>query len=341
MSIKSKTFSAEQVRILCAANAAYAGPLSAMLVSLLINFAPDRKLDIYVIATNIPEEDRQKIEASLRHNRPDFDLGSLHWLFPDMGLLRGLHVDKWIDLETYGRLLAPLVLPEDCDKVLYLDSDMVILSDVSVLYDSLNDNAMVHAARDQFVGVVSDSTGVFNYEALGIPPRTPYFNAGVLLINLRRWRQENVTGRAFDYLKQYQSAVQCWDQGALNALLHHDWTEIDPAWNQTNAIFYPERWKAWGNSIADWKKTRDHPKIVHYTTGEKPWLGDTRPRYSYFFNYLDKTGYRDTFQGPRLERIIGFRLNYLLWRMKVFLFWKRTPQDIIRVLKRMGMAQSR
>jgi hypothetical protein len=67
--------------------------------------------------------------------------------------------------------------------------------------------------------------------------------------------------------------------------------------------------------MADWKGTLYHPKIVHYTL-EKPWIDHSLPRYSHFFNYLDRTRYRNAFKGPRLERIIGFRLNYFLWSMK-------------------------
>lgn len=312
---KNKIVPADPVRILCAANAAYAAPLCVMLVSLLINHAKGRKIEIYVLATNIPDEDRRKIEASLCRNRPDFELRSLHWLSPSLDVLQELYIANWAQLEVYARLLAPRVLPKDFDKVLYLDSDMVILSDVSPLYDSMCDDSAVHAVRDDIIGNVSEPRGVFNYSDLGIPSKTHYFNSGVMLMNLRRWREQNITTRVIEYLRIHQALVQHWDQGGLNAILHDSWTEMDPSWNQIHGILKPWRWKELGRSMVEWRRTKNHPKIVHYTSREKPWLSDSLPRYSYFFKYLDKTSYRTAFKGRRLERIIGFKLNFFLWRM--------------------------
>jgi lipopolysaccharide biosynthesis glycosyltransferase len=275
-----------------------------------------------VVATNLPEEDRRKIEVSLGRNRDDFEPGSLHWLSPSLEMVEGLHLSAHVTIDTYARLLAPRVLPEDVDKVLYLDCDMVVLSDLSPLYDSSCEGSAVHAARDE-VGTVSGPRGVFNFSDLGIPPETPYFNSGVLLMNLRRWREQAIAERVLEYLRRYRASVRFWDQGGMNAILHDAWTEIDPAWNQMQCVFRPERWRELGRSMADWKRTLYHPKIVHYTGLEKPWRARPLPGYSYFFNYLERTSYRDAFKGPRLERMIGFRLNYFLWRVKNFLVRQR------------------
>ncbi len=305
-----------------------------MLVSLLVNHAKGREIEIYVLATHLPEEDRRKIEISLRENRPDFDLASLHWLSPSLEIFQGLPITHHADIEVYSRLLAPRVLPEHYDKIIYLDCDMVILTDLSPLYDSMRDDSAIHAVRDQ-IAHVSDFEGVFNYAELGIPPKTHYFNSGVVLINLKCWREQNITERIITYLKRYQGSVWWWDQGGMNAILYDSWAEIDPVWNQMRFVLFPKIWEQSGQSMADRKRTLYHPKIVHYTTHEKPWIVCPFPGYSYFFKYLEKTGYRGLFKGPRLEHIIGFRLNYILWRAKIFLFWKRSPQDFLRVFKRL------
>jgi len=312
--LKTDPVPLEPVRILCAADAAYAASLCVMLVSLLINHAKNRKIEIYVLASEIPEDDRRKIETSLRANRLDFELSSLHWLSPSRDIVQGLPVSDHINLEAYSRLLAPLVLPQDVTRVLYLDSDMVILSDLSTLYDSPQDDCAIHATRDIDVGTVCAKKGVFNFADLGIPPKTPYFNSGVLLINLRHWREENVMERILQYLKHNKDSVHYHDQGGMNAILHDSWAEIDLTWNQTRSILWPEQWRILGYSSADWRRVKNHPKIVHYTTPDKPWLPHMRrPGYSYFFKYLDKTSYRTAFKGKLLENIIGFRLYFFLW----------------------------
>jgi len=302
-----------------------------MLVSLVIHHAKNRKLEIYVIASDLPDTDRQKIEASLCENRSDFELTSLHWLSPNMDMFQDLHVSRYITLSSYLRLLAPSVLPEDFDRVLYLDSDMVILSDLSALYDSLfNDNAIL-AARDFHIGIVSAPDGVFNYAELGIPAENHYFNAGVLLINLRRWREEKIADCILRYLNLHKASVHFYDQGGMNAILHNSWTEIDPAWNQTRGILFPEIWKKLGYSTAEWKRAKNHPRIVHFDGPAKPWLPGIRwPDYSHFFTYLDRTAYRNAFRGPRLERLVGRKVYFFLWRavQKFRVFLKRLKRGV-------------
>ncbi len=87
-----------------------------MLVSLLINHRKDRKIEIYVIASTIPAEERHKIEKCLAENRSSSDF-TLAWLSPDKRAVEGLPVSEHISLEAYSRLLAPYVLPPDCDRV--------------------------------------------------------------------------------------------------------------------------------------------------------------------------------------------------------------------------------
>jgi lipopolysaccharide biosynthesis glycosyltransferase len=306
------------VRVLCAADGGYAVPLCVMLVSLVINHAPDRKLEIYVIGPDIPEEERRKIEASLSANRPDFELSALHWLSPEKGMLEGLGCSMHVTSETYSRLLAPLILPQDWDRILYLDCDMVIVSDLSPFYDLPFEERALLAVRDMEIGSVSGGGGVFNYSELGIPGEAPYFNAGAVLLNLRRWRRENFSQRIIEYSRTHMHDVHFWDQGGMNAILHDAWAEIDPVWNQHRGIIFPRLRKKLGHTRAEWNRIMYHPRIVHYTGPEKPWQPAKNilrlPRYSHFFKYLKKTVYRDAYRGDPWERILGLRLYFLTWR---------------------------
>ena len=131
---KSESPSLQPVRVLCAANANYAVPLCVMLVSLVDNLAKNRGLEIFILARDFPKEKRQDVERSICAIRPDFELKDLHWIAPGLTLPEGLHLDGHLTVDTCSRLLAPEVLPEDCDRVLYLDSDMVVRADVSELF---------------------------------------------------------------------------------------------------------------------------------------------------------------------------------------------------------------
>jgi lipopolysaccharide biosynthesis glycosyltransferase len=104
---------------------------------------------------------------------------------------------------------------------------------------------------------------VFNYAELGIPPSNRYFQSGVLVINLKRWRERNVSERVFHYLAQHKDRVQFLDQGALNAVLFDDWFRLDQRWNQVSTSLLPERWVAPAYSHAEWIVSKNSPFIVH------------------------------------------------------------------------------
>ena len=159
---------------------------------------------------------------------------------------------------------------------------------------------------------------VFNWSSIGIAANARYFQCGVLVINLRAWRNGKAAERAMDYLSEYWEQIQLADQGVLNAVLHDSWTPLDQRWNQTTTVLFPEYWTAPAYSLAEWKRVKNDPQIVHYDGGAKPWLQRTRhPRNGVFFTYLNKTRYRGSVREPvaaRLERTIGFRNYYLFWR---------------------------
>ena len=305
------------VRVLCAANRAYAMPLSVTLVSLVLNLPRERSLEIYVIDSGLGTEDRRAIAESIRDNRAGFSMENLHWLTADLGRVQGLPVGDYAGLEIYLRLLAPDILPLDVERVLYLDCDVVVLADVSPLFDSPGDSAL-WAARDINVGFVSDAWGVYNHAEMGLAPDTPYFNAGVMLINLRRWREEKIAARVLEYLHRGADSVPLQDQGGLNAVLAKSWTEVDPAWNQMQSVFTPENWARCGFSAADWRQTVREPKIVHFSGKFKPWQKHENllpePRYAYFYEYLQKTRYRGAMKEPWLERLLGPRRYFFLWQ---------------------------
>ena len=305
------------VRVLCATNHAYAMPLCVTLVSLVVNQPRERALEIYVMDSGMTAEDRTAMVDSIRANRPDFPLENLHWLVPDMGAVQTLPRGDYVTVEAYLRLLAPEMLPPEIERVLYLDCDVVVRTDVSPLFDAPGDSAL-WAARDINVGVVSDTWGVFNYAEMGLAADAPYFNSGVMVMNLRRWREEKIGARVLEYLHRHRGSVLIEDQGGLNAVLGGAWTEIDPAWNQMKSVLNPELWERNGFSREDWRRTLREPRIVHFAGKFKPWQTDRQMlpplRSAYFYEYLQKTVYRGRMRAPWLERLMGPWGYYLLWQ---------------------------
>ena len=309
----------EAVLVVVTCNNDYFMALCAMVVSLVDHFDPDRDLAIHVISNEISPQDRATIRESLNLRAADLDRIKIYWYGFDSSLLTAMQLPENLhfSLDVYTRLLAPDILPKACERVIYLDCDMIILADVSLIYDSTrNSDKLLHAVHGKFIPWVSSPNGVFDFAARGIPPRTHNFNSGFMIVDLKRWRERKLTVPMIEYLSQNQGAVY-FDQGALNAFLYDDWAKLDSRWNQAADVLFYDLWKSAGYSRKEWIRTRDHPYVVHYTGPKKPWLKNHRtPRYSYFYKYLERTVYKNSVKGrPYLESIMGFRIYYYLWKL--------------------------
>ena len=315
-----------ELNILCAANETYVMPLAVMLTSVVCNLKEDCAANIYILESDIKEPLRQKIEASIRMNRKAGHRLSFHWLRVDIArfklYFKADHL-QYMAPDCYSRLLAAEILPASCDQVIYLDCDVVVLADLANLA-AVDGRFPVAAVSGVWCPYVSSEirgrSMVFNYQELGISPSNRYFQSGVLVMNLKLWRERGITRQLLEYLAKHWQHVVLHDQGVLNAVLHDQWFRLDQRWNQTTTVLYPEQWCAPAYSREEWLKTRDDPFIVHYDGPDKPWNpGFHRPRADFFRRYLKKTLFAEDCKAAlahRVERILGFKNYFRLWRLR-------------------------
>jgi hypothetical protein len=157
----------------------------------------------------------------------------------------------------YARLLLADTLRSDYDRILYLDADVAIQGgDVQALL-SVDLPRTVAAVRDATQWRSPDRHHP-DFKARGLGP-APYFNSGVLLIDVRRWCEEDVLGSACAVAAASGVPLAKQDQTLLNVVFHRAWLELPPTWNwqltDRSAPFEP--------SIT--------PNIVHFIGSAKPW----------------------------------------------------------------------
>jgi lipopolysaccharide biosynthesis glycosyltransferase len=178
---------------------------------------------------------------------------------------------------TYHRLAVPQVL--DVERFLYVDADTLCDVDVSGLNTldlgkmaaGLVPEAPLAGAADRFVA-----------GQLGNSYSEPYFNAGVILVNVMEWRRQRVTERAMEYIATHRPPFH--DQSALNVVLHG------------SAIILDDRFNTIANMRKHWPSLT-HPngktnKLVHFLDYPKPWdfLGEwVHPQYGLWRSVLDRT----------------------------------------------------
>jgi lipopolysaccharide biosynthesis glycosyltransferase len=163
---------------------------------------------------------------------------------------------------------------------------MVIVDDIYNLW-KLN-------ITDYFLAAVRE--GQFNrYDQLKIPHGSDYFNSGVMLINLIKWREYNISQIAKQFLSEHSENLKYHDQEGFNAALYkYPWIKLPPKWNQLSSMF---RWSFSEMRFdeAEYQEALVSPSIIHYSGDSKPWhylhSGDmrNRPFKDEYLHYLQYT----------------------------------------------------
>ena len=187
-----------------------------------------------------------------------------------------LPIRDYYSKTTYFRMLIANLFPE-YDKALYIDSDTVVLGDVSVLFGvELGDN-LVGACNEQAM-VQTDVYGDYVEKVMGID-RNKYFNAGVLLINCKLFREENVLEQFIKLLDVYTFVVT-QDEDYLNVICQNRVLWLEQAWNV--------------EVYGDLPVKECEIKIIHYIMVSKPWRYEDCRLKEYFWKYAKQTDVYDS-----------------------------------------------
>ena len=295
-------FGMAQVTVACAADAGYALPLAVMLSSASAHIAAGACMDAYVLDDGLTADGKSKVAASLSPTV------RLHWRHAPT--LKGLPIWGRMSPTTYQKLMLSDWIPDSVSRVIWLDCDLLVLDDLSKIWREELNGCVALAVQDKRVPLVSSRFGVAGWRDLGLAPGTKYFNAGVMVIDLDKWRAHNVGHQAVKYLEDYKDRVYFWDQEALNAVLADQWGELDSRWNWHPAL---DQLTGLPN------QSPPSPSIVHFNGNLKPWTfaghGDYRALYR---QYLDRTAWTGT-RPPRRwsDGILGWyevsRIRHLFY----------------------------
>jgi lipopolysaccharide biosynthesis glycosyltransferase len=250
-----------EVVIACAADARFVRPLTVMLRSTVAHLARDRTPVVFVVSDGIGDADRTRVASAVGTEV------ALHWLEPDLGRLRGVPLWGRMSATTYTKLLLPELLPNTVERLIWLDSDLIVRRDLGALWDVPQEGYHVRAVQDALVPLVSSSFGVARYGELGLPREAPYFNAGVMIVDLAAWRRDGTGALALGHVRRNADRVFFWDQEGLNAVLAGRVGLVDPRWNR-NAACLTGPGDAWilhfAGALKPWAFPRTHPYRVEY-----------------------------------------------------------------------------
>ncbi len=286
----------DEVGIVMSCNQAFCPVLSVALASMIFHANHNRKYHVFIFHRDLSEKNKTKLSG--------MQTDAFLITFVDIGeKLNGyhLHVDQHISIETYYRLLIPELF--DCDKILYLDCDLVVHTDPAKLFDYPLGGSDLAACRDMDVmGTMRCKKEVRRYMEHTIGCRIgTYFQAGVVLLNLSKIRSRFTTEQLLEAAGRQK--WKYWDQDILNCLL------------KGHVAYLPQRWNVlmnWENGtdsrmqmirmapaqyFREYCEARKAPYIVHYAGYQKPWREAECDLAQYFWKYARKSPYYEVLVG--------------------------------------------
>jgi lipopolysaccharide biosynthesis glycosyltransferase len=172
---------------------------------------------------------------------------------------------------AFCRYLAADLMP-DVGRCLYVDGDVLVRRDPSALAGADLGGRTVGAVRSRVAPFLASPGGVRSWFELGMPGAAPYFNSGMLVMDLERWRALKITSRLTEFLVQHGEDTWFSDQEALNAVLWDDWQPLDRGWNYITHVadaFLPAP-----------EDEPEDPGIVHFAGRSKPWVAGVMPMFA-------------------------------------------------------------
>lgn len=264
----------------------YIQHLGVALYSLLEN-NPDTRLNIYIMYSSLTEKSLKKIDKiasaydceinNIEINDDRFD-----------NLVKAAHLTN----ASYFKLLVPELL--DVDKVLYLDVDLVVVDSIQELYST--------NIKEYYLAAVEDP-GFNRHDKLKMDLSSHYFNAGVLLFNLKKMRDEDVSNRVITFIEKNPKAIKWADQCGLNSIIDGQWKMLHCKYNLVGTFFrIDQRHIKSCYCDSEIEEAKEKPIVIHYTGSFKPWhFMDNHPYRSLYWTFRDRTPFKRYFS----ERIFS------------------------------------
>ena len=303
----SITPSQQAITVCLAADDNYAKYLGVTLQSFVCHISSEKHYEIYILDGGISEYNKKKLHSICDKKNISLKFVWAMDYIPDINkflkLLQKQPSKGRINITTYFRLFIPEIF-KNFNKVLYLDSDIIICEDVAELYNTELKNNLIGAALDtgiQYTYRYNSSFVKYSAEVLQLKNYHNYFNAGITLFNVHQMRKEKLLNKFMQLIKK-ADFLMFDDQDVLNSVCQDKVCYFDYAWNYEAQLDNNETCNRW-MSLKHYKTHFNckKPKILHYIFVDKPWKCPENPHAETWWHYARMT--------PFYEEILFKNLN--------------------------------
>ena len=280
----------------------YAIHLGICIVSIVEN--NDSEMNVHILNNNISQLNLNRLKT-IENKYSNLNLcfydvnqyfseNNLNYIFQE--LLKDNDFFNLLGISAFSRLFLGDIIPNGIDKILYLDADTIILND-------LNEIFKLDLGENLIAGVIDIIANVSKNKYSGRKKSTPFINSGVLVINLKKWREINFSHLSISLINEYPDKNFLEDQNIINVLSGEDVLIIDPKFNTMSEFFYVNYEKnlkinGYFGSVDNFYEPNlvynalKKPTIVHFLSQvwDRPWMSQIG-----LFSHTPKNPYNESY----------------------------------------------
>lgn len=259
----------------------------ASVTSLCLNYKNSQEdLTIHILTESMNESLEQQLndlKATFRVTIQNYTLQKEHYSVIQQ-LPAKSAIAPHLNIAAYYRLFLLEMLPQEVDRIVYLDSDTIVLSSIDLLINSNLDGQLIGGVAD-----FSESQMKAHYQI------NQYINSGVLLVDVKKWQAESISAQCMEQFKQTQIPLRFLDQCAINLAIEHK-KPLDTKWNQFI-------------TAGNYNHAMPTEGILHFITPDKPWQAwYENPTKELYWQYLKVSPWQNS--TPEMPKNIHQAIRY-------------------------------
>jgi len=284
----------QPIVIVVACDNHYVPLLAALMKSIEVNHKTNEAIHFFILDDGIFKRNKTKLEKSVCP-----EIFTFHWIQKDKVIPAGMSIpydNSSYPLIIHMRMFIPYFVPEVYEKVIYMDVDMIVTDDISKLWNTDMKGYTIAAVIDVRIKEFGGSRAVENYRELGFDAKTKYFNTGLLLMNTKKWREEDLTPVIFNCIEENRKYANYPDQYGLNVVFANKWLQLDTRWSWSAEEWIPDA------------------SLIHFIWRKpiyKTYMFDKRYQ-ELFFTYLNQTKWKGFVPINEFRRLTKKVLNKIL-----------------------------
>lgn len=285
------------INVVFASDENYVPYLSVAIISFLKNNEKSFDyINMFILDSDIKKDSKNKLQDLVKSFNVNLTFINSNNLINFEGI-KSMDKNDVISFAAYSRLFLSSLIPKEINKILYLDCDSLILGSFEELWDKNIENYYCGAVLDQYNGTT------ITKKIIGLNDFDNYFNSGVLLINLEKWREENIESKFLDFLFTNKNNIFLHDQDVINSVLKDKILVLDPKFNlmspfhdlNYNTVI---KWEGLYNKYYDEKcieSALNSPVFIHFTGGNvtRPWVNNNGKFRKIYEKYANLTPFEN------------------------------------------------